>query len=116
MSSSKFNLPTLNLSKFSDINSSSDDEVIHNVINNMHIKTDLRKSSDQIATSSELKYDNRLYKYKKELANRDIEFIMTETDLKKCHSDQSEVLYLQITLMPNIVKSTRTIAIHRKST
>ena len=104
MSSSKFGLPILNLSKFSEelipiSESSSCDDIIHEVINNMHIKTDFKKLNEQISTPRELRCDNRLYKYKKELSCRDIEFIMTESDLRKCHNDQSETLYLQITLI-----------------
>lgn len=109
--SSKFGLPMLNLPKISEdkiliSDSSSDEDIIHDVINNMHIKTDLKKLNEQISTPSELKYDNRLYKYKKELACRNIEFIMNETDLIKCHNDKSEMLYLQISLIdnnPNII-------------
>ena len=101
---SKFGLPMLNLSKIPEDSipiseSSSDDDIIHEAINNMHIRTDLKKAHEQISTPRELKCDNRLYKYKKELACRNIEFIMTESDLRKCHSDQSETLYLQITLI-----------------
>ena len=121
---SKYGLPMLNLSKFSEESipiseSSSNDDIIHEVINNMHIKTDLKKTNEQIVTPRELKCDNRLYKYKKELACRDIEFIMTESDLRKCHNNHSETLYLQITYIEtnsqSLIKSSPDILINNDS-
>jgi hypothetical protein len=104
--SSKFGLPILNLPKLSEdpvpiSDSSSDEDIIHDMINNMHIKTDFKKLNEQISSPSELKYDSRLYKYKKELACRNIEFIMNQSDLIKCHNDKSGIIYLQITLIDN---------------
>lgn len=100
---SKYNLPPLNLQscnslKDSDSNDSTSEDIIHNCINDMHIRYDFKKSDDQIATPNELKNEHKLYRYKKELSRRHIEFIMTEEDLKKCHNDYSDTLILQITL------------------
>jgi hypothetical protein len=82
-------------SKLSD---SSSEDVIHECINNMDIRYEVKKSNDYVITSDELKYEQKLYKYKKELARRNIKLIISEEDLKKCHKDNSEILYLRLSL------------------
>jgi hypothetical protein len=80
----------------------------------MHIRCDLRRSNDQVSTPDELRNDNRIYRYKRELARRNIEFIMTEEDLRKCHNDTSEVLFLKITLCSSGIQGTPKSASHKE--
>lgn len=84
---------------FSDlIDDSISDDTMHDCIKNMYIKYNHKKSNNQITSADELRNEYKLYRYKMELASRNIEFFMTEEDLKKCHYDSSGILPLQITV------------------
>lgn len=75
-----------------DLSDSSDDG-IHECISHIHVDYDARKS----VSPEQLKYYNKLYQYKKDLANRQIQFHIKDQDLIALHHDTSETLHLSIT-------------------
>src|SRR5580658_7697432 len=95
-------IPTLLLPS-GECTESSSDENIHECIRDMNIKYNIKPNNNNkydktisTASSSDLKFYNKLYHYKKNLAKRNIEFFMTDTDLIDINNDNSNPLQLRI--------------------